>query len=158
MKLEGRLNKEALSYALKTVVDRHEVLRTVFLEDDGFPYQFIKDKDGWDLNISDGTVYAKDDAAFQEHLKKLLSAPFDLSRDHTLRADLLVLGEENHVLVITLHHIASDAWSLGIMVKEVVELYKAFTEERAGSFTCPFNSICRLCNMAKKLSHGRIAQ
>ena len=130
LKLEGRLNKEALSYSLKTIVDRHEVLRTVFLEEDGFPYQFIKEKDSWNLHISDGTIYARDGSALQEHIKKLLTAPFDLSNDHPLRANLIAIGEEMHVLVITLHHIASDAWSLGIMMKEVVELYKVFVEER----------------------------
>ncbi|MEO7583968.1 MAG: amino acid adenylation domain-containing protein [Ferruginibacter sp.] len=130
LKLTGKLNTPALKYAIQTIVDRHEVLRTVFLEEDGFPFQFIKDKDGWELDIADATDYKSNEAALKERIKDLIATPFNLSMDHMLRANLLILSEEEYVLVVTQHHIASDAWSMGIMVNEVVELYKSFVEDK----------------------------
>jgi NRPS condensation-like uncharacterized protein len=129
-KLTGRLNQRALSRAFETIVTRHEVLRTVFLEEDGYPYQLIKPANAWQLNISDGAAYAGHPKELNSHIKKLLVAPFNLSADLSLRADLLLLTATEHVLVVTLHHIAADAWSVGILVKEVVELYNAFTEDK----------------------------
>ena len=130
LQFKGRLNKEALAYALQTIVDRHEVLRTVFRQEDGRPYQLVKEKHGWQLSISEHIEYSKNTAALQLYIRELLIAPFDLSNDYTLRAELIITGKEEHVLVATLHHIASDAWSKGIMINEVVELYTAFVEER----------------------------
>jgi len=130
LKLTGKVNKNALEYAMQTIVDRHEVLRTVFLEEDGIPFQFIKPKDGWKLMMDDAANFVNNPIGLQQRIKDLIAVPFDLSLDHMLRANLLQLGETEYVLVVTLHHIASDAWSLGIMVNEVVELYKAFIEEK----------------------------
>ncbi|QJB31967.1 non-ribosomal peptide synthase/polyketide synthase [Chitinophaga oryzae] len=125
LRLRGSLDVEALSTALRSVVNRHEILRTVIRQNDGRGYQYILDQDNWTLNITDQAAYKENPAALQEFIKKITDAPFDLSADHMLRADLVVQGPDEHILIITTHHIASDAWSTGILVKELVAFYMA---------------------------------
>jgi len=135
LRLKGSLNREALAHSLETIVDRHEVLRTVFLQEEGKAYQEIKPAGKWDLISVDGVDYAHDNDSLQKYLKQIISEPFDLTRDYMLRAHLINLGEEEHILTITLHHIASDGWSRSILVKEVVELYEAYTKNREPKLT-----------------------
>ena len=130
LRLKGKLNRQALENSLKTIVGRHEVLRTVFNEDEGEPYQVIKETDEWKLSVSDGTLYKDDKEELQKYLQELINTPFDLSKDYTLRANLIELDEEEHILAVTIHHIAADGWSVSIVVKEFVELYEAFSEFR----------------------------
>ena len=73
----------------------------------------------------------------KERIHQLISHPYDLSKDHMLRAALIKLHEQDHVLVVTMHHIASDAWSLSVIVKEVGELYSSYTENRAAQLPTP---------------------
>lgn len=131
LSLKGKLDKEALNYALKSVVDRHEVLRTVILSDAGTGYQHIRDSEEWQLQIADSSMYLKDSKGLDDEIGRLVKAPFDLSKDYTLRANLLCLGKENYVLVTTMHHIASDGWSTSVFVKELIELYGSFIEGRS---------------------------
>ncbi|RBL91355.1 non-ribosomal peptide synthase/polyketide synthase [Chitinophaga flava] len=130
LNLKGHLNSDALEYALRTIVNRHEVLRTVIVQEEGVPFQEVKPLDQWKLVITDHSQHRDNTVALTAYIKTLTSAPFNLSTDHKLRAQLIVLGEEEHVLVVTLHHIASDGWSTGIIVRELMELYSAFTEAR----------------------------
>nr|MBA2611842.1 amino acid adenylation domain-containing protein [Bacteroidota bacterium] len=130
LRLKGRLNVEALIYALQNIIKRHEVLRTVFYESDGKPYQSVIDIDDWHLSFVNGSEYEKDPTGLKRFIENLIAAPFDLSKDYMLRADLIKLEETEHVLVVTMHHIASDGWSLPIIVQEVVELYNSFQEKR----------------------------
>jgi hypothetical protein len=71
----------------------------------------------------------------QRHINQLINKPFDLTRDYMLRAHLLMIGEEDCVLVVTIHHIAADGWSRSILVKEVVALYKAYDEGNVASLS-----------------------
>ena len=130
MRLKGDLNMNALEYALSSIINRHEVLRTVFLKHDGDAYQFVKDNANWALPLVDGIRYKNDPPALQQLIQKLINAPFDLSKDNMLRAHIIKLNDQEHILVVTLHHIASDGWSRSILVKEVAELYTAFEEGR----------------------------
>ncbi|MCW3089278.1 MAG: linear pentadecapeptide gramicidin synthetase LgrD, partial [Ferruginibacter sp.] len=125
LRLTGNLNKEALAYALKTTVDRHEILRTVYREEDGLPYQFIKETDGWQLASIDGRSYLNDDSALQKCIRQLINKPYQLSEDYMLRATLIILAENDYVLVVTLHHIASDGWSKSILVNDFAAFYQA---------------------------------
>jgi NRPS condensation-like uncharacterized protein len=68
---------------------------------------------------------------------------------------MISINENDHVLVVTMHHIASDGWSLSIMVKEVVELYSAYQEESFIATCNAKHTICRLFDLAKSLSAGR---
>jgi hypothetical protein len=129
LRLKGGLNKPALQQALQTVIDRHEVLRTVFRESDVGVYQSFKEKQNWTLQIIEGSKYKKDAVALKSYIGMLINAPFDLSVDYPVRGSLIGLDESENLLVVTIHHIASDAWSISIIVKEVVELYNSFVED-----------------------------
>src|SRR5215204_3525699 len=130
LRLKGQLNIEALSNALQTIVGRHEALRTAFGEDHGQPFQYIRDQNEWNLNIIEGSFYEENQQGLQKYIDELIKKPFDLSKDYMMRADLIILAAQEHIVVVTMHHIASDAWSLPIIVREVVELYKANDEDR----------------------------
>jgi hypothetical protein len=129
-KLKGRLNLKALSEALKTILTRHEALRTVFKVNEGQPTQIIRDAEAWQLNIVDGSNYQQNPHELQKLINQLIQKPFDLSNDYMMRADLVTISDQEYIVVVTMHHIASDAWSLPIIVREVVELYKAYDENR----------------------------
>ncbi len=116
LRLKGNLNNEALSHALQSIVDRHEVLRTIFLQQEGQAYQSIRDMEGWELQIIDGSLYSQDHLGLQNYIQGLIRKPFDLSKDYMLRAHLITMSEQDHVLVVTMHHIASDGRSISIIV------------------------------------------
>jgi amino acid adenylation domain-containing protein len=130
LKLKGTLNKEALKKALQTIINRHEVLRTVIRSQEGKPYQYIKEEDSWQLNTIAGAQYEQDPEGLQQYIEQLIEAPFDLSKDDMLRTTLISLNDQEHRLVITMHHIASDGWSASIFVKELIELYASYVEKR----------------------------
>jgi NRPS condensation-like uncharacterized protein len=115
----------------KPVINRHEVLRTVFPEKNGQAYQHIRESNVWQLNRVDGTPYKNNSKLLQQYLQQLITLPFDLSKDYMIRATLVSFDELDHLLVVVMHHIASDAWSTSILVKEVVELYGAYEERRS---------------------------
>ncbi|MGI8636621.1 MAG: condensation domain-containing protein, partial [Segetibacter sp.] len=117
-------------------VNRHEVLRTVYNEEDGQAYQYIKDKDQW--QFSNTEVANKDDSnALREYIGQFVNTPFDLTKDDMLRAGLIKFSDKEHILVVTLHHIAFDGWSISIFVRELVELYHSFTEGTPNSLALP---------------------
>ncbi|MBK8551798.1 MAG: hypothetical protein IPL53_12330 [Ignavibacteria bacterium] len=64
----------------------------------------------------------------KDYIQQLINIPFDLSKDYMLRAELINLQEDESILVVTMHHIASDAWSMPIIVKDVTELYRSYEE------------------------------
>ena len=131
LRLRGKLDKGALESALRAIVNRHEILRTVIEEEAGMAYQRILPENGWKMNLIDDLIYRKEEQSLRNGIKELTDAPFDLSKDHMLRADLIVLAEEEFVLSVTMHHIASDGWSAGIIVNELIECYNALLENRA---------------------------
>ena len=128
LRLKGSLNKTALAYAIQTIVNRHEVLRTVIRENTGQASQHVMEAGLWQLATSEGIKYKAYREQLQDHIQDLINAPFDLTKDHMLRAELITINEQEHVLVVVMHHIASDGWSASLLVKEVVALYKSFVE------------------------------
>jgi len=129
IRLNGVLDEAALSYALSAVVNRHEALRTVIRQEHGVPYQQLLEADGWQLNIIAGEKYTSPEL-LQSRLIELVNAPFDLARDYMLRACLIRLSADEHILLITLHHISSDGWSVTLLVNDIAELYNACIEKR----------------------------
>ncbi|MEQ9494064.1 MAG: condensation domain-containing protein, partial [Algiphilus sp.] len=115
--------------SLGEIVNRHEVLRSVILEEEGQAYQQVLAPDGWSLSRHDAA--GLEGEALQDYIEGLISRRFDLSADHMLRCDLLQVGEGEYILVLVLHHIASDGWSTGIIIGELVELYDAYLAGRA---------------------------
>lgn len=122
LKLCGTLNKQALHAALREIVARHETLRTSFQEVNGMPLQSIAPA----FNLPMPVVEIAE-AGITEFLHRETRTPFDLATGPVIRASLLQLGDQNHVLVVVLHHIVCDGWSLGTMLRELTELYNAFS-------------------------------
>jgi amino acid adenylation domain-containing protein len=134
VRLEGKLNVSALTGALNEIVRRHEALRTHFAEVDGRPVQVIAPGVELPLALQDLCASTCDRKELEAEVRRLAAEeaarPFDLGRGPLLRATLLRLSETEHVLLVTMHHIISDGWSLGVLVKEVAALYEAFAEGR----------------------------
>ncbi|MDT9002464.1 amino acid adenylation domain-containing protein, partial [Paucibacter sp. APW11] len=127
LRLSGPLDRSALKATLDRIVARHEILRTRFVLSDGQPMQLIADADdagepaaGFALVEADASDLAAQQAAF-------FAADFDLSAGPLIRGLLLRVAETEHVLLINQHHIISDGWSLGVLVREVTQLYAAFS-------------------------------
>ncbi|MBE7174551.1 MAG: amino acid adenylation domain-containing protein, partial [Williamsia sp.] len=131
LRWQGPLDRPALSQAFQYIINRHEVLRTVILYQQEQPWQHIKDEKGWTLQVTDETLYIDDPQALQHYVRMLVETPFDLSNDYPLRAALIRIGREDHMLVVTIHHIAADGWSMSVLVKELLEVYTALSEGRA---------------------------
>ncbi|HJX28153.1 MAG TPA: amino acid adenylation domain-containing protein, partial [Thermoanaerobaculia bacterium] len=126
VRLRGALDTGALRRALAEVVRRHEVLRTTFPVVDGHPVQRIAAEVDVPLPLEDLSSAPDPEAAADRRIDEGLLQPLDLVHGPLLRALLLRLGAEEHVLVLSLHHILFDGWSGGVLVREVATLYRAF--------------------------------
>ena len=130
--LDGRLGIAALERTLGEVVRRHEVLRTTFPTVDGRAVQRVAPAGRFRLPLVDLAGLAgparEDESA--RLTREEARRPFDLARGPILRTTLVRLSDEEHTLLFTLHHIANDAWSLGVLMREVAALYSAFLEGR----------------------------
>ncbi|TRX32539.1 amino acid adenylation domain-containing protein [Flavobacterium sp. ZT3R18] len=123
LRIDGDLDVALFENVLRKIVERHEVLRTVFYEDEGMPYQLVKPSSDWHLNYSEIQEESNLIKIKEEELRK----PFDLSKDFMIRANLIKVKESStHVLILTIHHIASDGWSMPIFINEVLSLYQNF--------------------------------
>jgi len=133
--LEGPLEVAALARALDAVVARHEVLRTAFVAVDGALTRDVRPQLHLGLPVVDVPAGARE--ARQAELRRLAddcaSRPFDLARPPLIRAVLLRLGESEHLLSLTLHHIVSDEWSVGVLMRELMALYRDYRAGRPGS-------------------------
>jgi hypothetical protein len=119
-RLRGPLEVDALRRAFETVLERHESLRTVF-SGDREPVQVVLER--WSFGLPVTAVAGLD--ALQLLLRELSREPFDLTADLMLRATLVELGREDHVLLVVMHHIAADAHSDGVLFSELAECYAA---------------------------------
>ncbi|HVG09770.1 MAG TPA: amino acid adenylation domain-containing protein, partial [Thermoanaerobaculia bacterium] len=134
LRIEGTLDSTALALCLGEIVRRHEALRTVFVPMEGAPVQVIQPATPFLLPVVDLSSLPETE---RESLALALMRdeavrPFDLARDPLLRGLLLRLESADHVIALTLHHIASDGWSVGILVREVTALYPAFADGADG--------------------------
>ena len=121
LQMRGPLDEAALEKAYQELIQRHEVLRTVFKEKEGEPYQTIQSAEQWTLKKANAT----DSAALTAIIDAAIHTRFELSSEYPVRATLVKLSEEAHVLVSVLHHIVADGWSVPIFCYELAELYKA---------------------------------
>ncbi len=129
--MSGRLYIDALCHSLNTIVARHEALRTVFAARDGEPVQVIVREMSIDLPVRDlsSLAEAERETAMLDVVNQAAQQRFDLAQGPLLRAAVLRLGPESHVLMLTLHHIVADGWSLGVLLAELATLYRTL---RAG--------------------------
>jgi amino acid adenylation domain-containing protein len=127
-RLQGQLNEQALQQSLNEIVRRHEVLRTTFKTISGRPIQIISSEATFSLPVIDLSDLSADlQAAKVEQLSQIeAQQPFNLQTDLMIRAKLVRLGAQEYVVLLTLHHIASDGWSIGVFVQELSTLYQAF--------------------------------
>ncbi|RKH41422.1 non-ribosomal peptide synthetase, partial [Corallococcus sicarius] len=133
VELEGALQAGALRQALDALVQRHEVLRTTFVPGPQGPVQRIASDAACPFEAVDlGALPAHErESRLQSLIAEQARQPFDLARGPLFRAVLVRLEETRHVLLVLTHHIASDGWSTGILVRELVALYRAFASDQA---------------------------
>ncbi len=124
LRLRGSLNVPALRRSFDALVARHEVLRTRFVQEGGQAYQCIE---------AEGRVQLREEELVQHLLEQAIASeveqPFDLVNGPLLRVKLLHLGPDDQVLILTQHHIVSDAWSLQLLVQELIQLYQGFSQD-----------------------------
>lgn len=134
-RLKGNFNVEVFRKAVQTIVDRHEILRTVFEAQDGEPVQVVFPK--WKLEIPLIDLTKLDDAKKEKEITRLATEearkPFDLAKGPLTRISILKAAANDHVVLLTMHHIISDGWSMGILISEITTLYGAFLEGKPSS-------------------------
>src|SRR5262249_3505406 len=134
LRLDGKLNLEALERSVNEIVRRHEVLRTRIEIEEGVPLQVIDERKDRRLEVVDLSRLIGDER--EEEARRLAreeaETSFDLSKGPLLRVKVLKLEEEEHIMLFTMHHIVSDGWSMGILIREVGTLYQAYSTGSMG--------------------------
>jgi acyl carrier protein len=132
VRMRGRLDVGALKRTLQEIIRRHEALRTRFETANGQPVQVIEDAPILNLRVVDLKQLPESEREIeaQRIAREDACLPFDLRRCPLVRATLLNLADKEHVALFTMHHIVSDAWSKGVLVREVAALYEAFSQGR----------------------------
>ncbi|WP_284334471.1 condensation domain-containing protein, partial [Dyella flagellata] len=128
--LEGELDLDALRRALDTVIARHEALRTTFVEVEGVPVQCIAAEGRFALEEQDLRGQPEAGRLARRLARQEARRPFDLRKGPLIRGLLLRLDEQRYGLRVTMHHIVTDGWSLGVLVEELGALYRAFQQGR----------------------------
>ena len=132
VRLTGSLDISALEASINEIICRHEVLRTSFKTINGQPIQVIADKGTIELTPIDLSHLCESEreAAIEQWFVQNAQQPFELEQAPLIRETLLHLNPTEHVVLFTLHHIISDGWSMGILLRELVTLYNAFSQGR----------------------------
>ncbi len=125
LRLTGPLQVPALSRSIATLVTRHESLRTVFAQENDRPVQIVRDAPDQSFVMVDLTTSppASREAEAQAIIQREVTEPFDLTRGPLLRVHLLRMGDADHILILSMHHIIADGWSLAILCDELRQLY-----------------------------------
>jgi hypothetical protein len=130
VRMSGELNLRALTKSLSEIVRRHAVLRTKFPAVDGRPVQVVSPPSELASEFTDLSVLPESER--EAELRRLVAQdsqrPFDLEREHALRVGLVRLSASEHVALFTMHHIVSDGWSMGVLVREIAALYAAYAK------------------------------
>ncbi|TAF06002.1 MAG: non-ribosomal peptide synthetase, partial [Nostocales cyanobacterium] len=137
LQLKGNINQSALAASLVEIINRHEVLRTNFVSIDGEPQQVIHTQNNWHLEIIEWQKLPKEEQqqATEEFIKQQAIQPFNLASDNLFRATLIKLSETENLLLICMHHIVADAWSIGVFSQELTTLYNAYIEGKETPLT-----------------------
>jgi amino acid adenylation domain-containing protein len=127
LRIQGALRKDALQWSLDRIVERHEVLRTTLPDEDGVPVQVIAPP--YSVSVPqinlESLPAGEREAKVHSFAREEAVRPFDLSRDFPLRVSLMRLREDEHVLLLTIHHVASDGWSKSVLFRELEALYES---------------------------------
>ncbi|HEU4964584.1 MAG TPA: amino acid adenylation domain-containing protein [Bacilli bacterium] len=129
IRLRGQLDTQALEQSLQAIIRRHETLRTVFSEREGTVHQVITEPQDAPLPLVDltATPANEQEAAMNRLFQAEFAQGFDLRQGPLFRAKLLRFSDEEHVLLLLMHHIVSDGWSMGVLLGELASLYDANT-------------------------------
>ncbi|TBU87892.1 non-ribosomal peptide synthase/polyketide synthase [Phytopseudomonas dryadis] len=129
LRLQGPLDVIALERSIQALIDRHEALRTVFTQETEQPLQVVLPAGPFALEIHQPSPELESDAdeSIRAFVQTQSQRAFDLQHGPLLRAALLQVSRNDHVLVLTLHHIVSDGWSLQVMIEELVQFYAGFS-------------------------------
>ncbi len=132
VRLEGQLNVEALQQSFNEIISRHEALRTNFQTREGQAIAVISEAMSLTLPVFDISDLSlnQQEAEVKKQAYKEAQKPFDLKDDLLLRVKLLRLGKEEYIILLTMHHIVSDGWSIGVLVRELATLYQAFCDRQ----------------------------
>jgi amino acid adenylation domain-containing protein len=130
IRLKGNLDRQALQSSFDEIIRRHESLRTSFVQIDGEPFQMIAEIENLDLPIDDLTALPEQsrEPEARQIVKNEFHRSFDLTAAPLFRARLIKLGADDHVLTLVIHHIVSDLWSLGVLVRELSALYNGHSK------------------------------
>jgi amino acid adenylation domain-containing protein len=134
LRMEGPLDATALQKSVDTIVERHEVLQTSFQDVDGKPVLSISERLRLEIPLIDLSP-SPENEKIRELIARETERPFDLTRAPLLRLSLIRLGDHEHILLLTMHHLICDAWSIGVFMRELVACYNSFTTETSPSLT-----------------------
>ncbi|ORC48510.1 non-ribosomal peptide synthetase, partial [Pseudomonas floridensis] len=126
LRLRGPLNVEALRRSIEALIERHETLRTTFEQQGDEALQVVHPASAFVLSVE----RLADGQSVQDYVDHEVQQPFDLQHGPLLRVRLLHVADDEHVLVLTQHHIVSDGWSMPIMVEELLQGYQAVSQGR----------------------------
>ncbi|RCJ32144.1 non-ribosomal peptide synthetase [Nostoc punctiforme NIES-2108] len=137
LRLVGNLNRAALEQSFQEIIDRHEALRTNFITVDGKPSQIIQAQINWTVSVveCEHLPPSEQEIATQQLAQQQAIQPFDLAEGALIRATLIVLSKTEHILLLCMHHIVSDAWSLGVFIQELAALYNAYSQGEPSPLT-----------------------
>lgn len=127
VRLRGHLDITALEQSINALIDRHEVLRTTFTSVEGQPLQTIHPVSSLQLAVTDLSKIQNPELS--EQLLAIAQQPFALAHGPLLRVSILRLDAANHVVLFVMHHIVADGWSMGLLIREIAALYRAFTTD-----------------------------
>lgn len=129
LRLAGKLDVDILERTLNEIVARHEVLRTTFSKKNGSPVQIIAAERKLRLELIDLSERSDKEEEGNRLMVEEAHHAFDLSRGPLFKTKLIRLGSEHHILLLTLHHIICDGWSNGVLVREIGEIYDAYSQD-----------------------------
>ena len=159
-RIKGTLKPNVLRRAVNAIVDRHEALRTTFAAEAGQLLQLIAPEAQLTLPITDLTKTPEDerDTIAAGLAKAEAEAPFDLVRGPLLRVSLIKLRQDEHLLLLTMHHICSDGWSMGIFLNELTQLYQAFLVEQSSPLPNPLIQYADFAHWQRELLEGEFLE
>ncbi|MEH2311073.1 MAG: amino acid adenylation domain-containing protein [Nostoc sp.] len=137
LRLVGTLNVAALQQSLQEIIHRHEALRTNFVAVNGKPSQIIQTQTNWTVSVVECEYLplSEQEIVTQQLAQQQAIQPFDLDNEVLFRATLVVLSQTEHILLVCMHHIVSDGWSMGVFIQELAALYNAYSQGQLSPLT-----------------------
>ncbi|WP_432402979.1 SDR family NAD(P)-dependent oxidoreductase [Wukongibacter sp. M2B1] len=132
LKFDGKVNKETVINVMRDIIRRHEVLRTKYVSINGKPYQVIQKKFEYEqkhMDISNMELHQKPEK-IREIIRNEKAGCFDLINEIPIRILFLKVSDNEYRLILTLHHITHDGWSIGILIKEFTKMYEAYVKNK----------------------------